>query len=86
LEWWRWAGGCMAGRGCGLARWPSGARLGAGRERGECCSCIPSLQADWRARVVEISIRNSSTGGVAKDGAGVEQRLRLSLDTCQLID
>lgn len=44
------------------------------------------MQVDWEAREATLSIRNSSTGAVASDLMGVQQSLRISLDTCLVLD
>lgn len=48
-------------------------------------TALPGPQVDWDARIAELSIRNGSTGEVARDRSGVAQLLRLSLDSCKLL-
>lgn len=54
------------------------------------CAYVPQpafgvVEVDWRARRVELSIRDADGGGVARGRDGRPQRLVFELDGCRLV-
>lgn len=52
------------------------------------CSYVPQpgfgmVEVDWAQRIVSLSVRNHTSGGVADGYDGSKQLVRFSLDTCQ---
>lgn len=54
------------------------------------CSYVPDpafsmLEVDWKERVVTLSVRNHTTGGIAVGYDGTQQMLQFSLDSCKVV-
>jgi alkaline phosphatase D len=43
------------------------------------------LQVDWDKRIVSLSVRNHTTGGVAVGYDGTQQVVRFDLDSCNML-